>query len=137
MNPYRATAVAIKGKAVLLEGPSAAGKSDLALRMINLGAILVSDDYVELKEVEDKILASPPKNITGKLEVRGIGIQTFPFLEGIPVALVISLVPRNEVPRMPEETFIDIHGRQFPKYNLYAFDSSTPDKIFMLLGKNR
>ncbi|MBA3881078.1 MAG: aldolase, partial [Sphingobium sp.] len=37
--------VAIGDRAVLIEGRSGAGKSDLALRLIDRGARLVSDDY--------------------------------------------------------------------------------------------
>ena len=36
-----ATTVAIGGRAVLIEGPSGSGKSDLALRLIDRGARLV------------------------------------------------------------------------------------------------
>jgi serine kinase of HPr protein (carbohydrate metabolism regulator) len=136
MMPYRATAVAIEDKAVLFEGPSGAGKSDLALRLIGQGAKLISDDYVDLKPVSGKLMASPPKNIAGKLEVRGVGIRVFPFLENIQVELVISLASREEVQRMPEKSLIKIHGVPLPKFVLHAFDASTPDKIFLLLGKN-
>lgn len=134
MKFYRATAIVFEGKAVLIEGPSGAGKSDLALRLISQGAKLISDDYVDLKTVSGKLMASPPKNIAGRLEVRGVGIRDFPFLENIPVELVISLAPRADIPRMPEESYSEILGLQFPKFVLYAFDASTPDKIFLLLG---
>lgn len=137
MSPYRATALAIEGKAVLFEGPSGVGKSDLALRLISRGATLISDDYVDLISSGGKLLASPPKEIAGKLEVRGVGIRDFPFLENIPVALIIALAPRAEVPRMPEEIFVEILGFRLPKFVLHAFDASTPDKIFLLLGKNQ
>lgn len=135
MTPYRATAIAIEGKGILLEGPSGVGKSDLALRLINRGATLISDDYVDLKPAGGNLLASPPKNIAGKLEVRGLGIRAFPFVENIPVGLVIALVPRPEVPRMPKEKLIEILGMPLPKFVLHAFDASTPDKIFLLLGE--
>ncbi|MEE8294527.1 MAG: HPr kinase/phosphatase C-terminal domain-containing protein [Sphingomonadales bacterium] len=134
LEPYRASAVAVNGKAVLLEGPSGVGKSDLALRLISRGAILISDDYVNLKAVSGKLVASPPKNIAAKLEVRGIGIHDFPFVENIPVVLVISLAPREDISRMPEKNFIEILGFRLPKFVLHAFDASTPDKIFMLLA---
>ena len=39
-----ATTVAIDGVAVMIEGASGSGKSDLALRLIDRGAVLVSDD---------------------------------------------------------------------------------------------
>ena len=41
-----ATCVALEGRAVLLRGPSGSGKSDLALRLIDAGALLVADDLV-------------------------------------------------------------------------------------------
>ncbi len=136
MKFYRATAIVFEGKAVLIEGPSGAGKSDLALRLISQGAKLISDDYVDLKTVSGKLMASPPKNIAGRLEVRGIGMRDFPFLENIPVELVVSLAPRADIPRMPEESYSEILGMKLPKFVLYAFDASTPDKIFLLLGEN-
>ena len=74
MTPYRATAIAINEKAVLLEGQSGVGKSDLALRLIGRGATLISDDYVTLEPKSGKLVASPPTGIAGKLEVRGIFI---------------------------------------------------------------
>ena len=39
-----ASCVAINGRAVLIEGRSGSGKSDLALRLIDQGGVLVSDD---------------------------------------------------------------------------------------------
>lgn len=134
LEPYRASAIAVNGKAVLLEGPSGVGKSDLALRLISRGAILISDDYVNLKAVSKTLLASPPKEIAGKLEVRGIGIRDFPFLENVPVEVVITLVPHAEVSRMPEEIFVKIQGVRLKKFRLHAFDASAPDKIFMVLA---
>jgi serine kinase of HPr protein (carbohydrate metabolism regulator) len=39
-----ATSVAIDGHVVLIQGVSGIGKSDLALRLIDRGAVLISDD---------------------------------------------------------------------------------------------
>ena len=52
-----ATCVAIDGQAVLLTGPSESGKSDLALRLIDRGATLVSDDYTIVRRVAGRLLA--------------------------------------------------------------------------------
>ena len=78
-----ATAVAIAGRAVLILGSSGSGKSDLALRLITtpllhdgkpLEVRLVSDDQVIVERQGDRLFASPPPTIAGRLEVRGIGI---------------------------------------------------------------
>ena len=70
-----ASAVAIDGRAVLIGGLSGTGKSDLALRLIDRGAILVSDDYTRRAAV-GRPAASPPRppTIIGKIEMRGVGI---------------------------------------------------------------
>ncbi|MBT5185175.1 MAG: hypothetical protein HOM01_00100, partial [Kordiimonadaceae bacterium] len=44
-----ASCVRFEEKGILILGPSGSGKSDLALRLIDAGAILISDDYVDLK----------------------------------------------------------------------------------------
>ena len=60
MNVH-ASCIAIDGQGVLLWGESGVGKSDLALRMIEKGAILVADDYPVLEEKDGILYASCPK----------------------------------------------------------------------------
>ena len=69
-----ASTVALDGRAVLISGPSGSGKSDLALRLLDRGFALVSDDQTVVKKQGDALLASAPPSIAGKMEVRGIGI---------------------------------------------------------------
>ena len=52
MTLLHATAISINGQAVLLIGPPGSGKSDLALRLIDRGALLIADDQVALTEVD-------------------------------------------------------------------------------------
>ena len=47
--------VAIGGRAVLIGGRSGQGKSDLALRLIDRGAALVSDDYTHVRRAGEKL----------------------------------------------------------------------------------
>lgn len=95
-----ATAVSIGGRGVLIEGVSGAGKSDLALRLIDRGAVLVSDDYSFIERRDGKVIASAPATIAGKIEVRGLGILAIPHTGETPVDLVVAL---GEPPsRLPE-----------------------------------
>jgi len=95
-----ASCVAIDGLAVLLEGRSGEGKSDLALRLIDRGAKLVSDDYTICQREGRGLIAFPPPNIAGKIEVRGIGIIDMPWVERVPIVLIVGIL--ETPPRMPE-----------------------------------
>ena len=64
-----ASAVAFEGRAVLITGPSGSGKSDLALRLLDRGFRLVSDDQPVVKLDGERLVASAPPTIAGKLEV--------------------------------------------------------------------
>ena len=88
---YPASAVDIGGKAVLIEGPSGSGKSELCLMLCDRGALLISDDQTELRIANGALLASPAPNIAGKIEIRNLGILDIEHSENIPVALVITL----------------------------------------------
>lgn len=86
-----ASTVAIGGRAVLICGQSGAGKSDLALRLIDRGGTLVSDDYTYVRRVNGQLLASAPDTIRGRMEVRGIGIVMMDAAQDVAVALMIDL----------------------------------------------
>src|SRR5262245_7617681 len=96
-----ATAIAIDGAAILLRGPPGAGKSDLALRLIDDGARLVADDQAEIRRAQDQILVSAPTAIAGLIEVRGIGILRVAPVDAAPLVLLVDLVPSAEVERLP------------------------------------
>jgi HPr kinase/phosphorylase len=130
------SAVAIQGTdfkatAVLLRGFSGRGKSDLAFRLISLGATLICDDQVTLEHRQDKIMASPVEAIRGLLEVRGVGLVKYPVTAlATPLRLVVDLVPREDAPRLPpKDETVDILGVKIAFLKLHAFDASTPHKI--------
>jgi serine kinase of HPr protein (carbohydrate metabolism regulator) len=129
-----ASSVAIGENAVLIQGASGAGKSDLALRLIDRGAILVSDDYTVVQRRERQLWAVSAPNIAGKIEVRNLGILNTPHVSDIPVRLVVAL--SNETERFPfEEKAETILGIDVPLVTLAAFESSTPIKVEMALKR--
>ncbi|MCW3836728.1 HPr kinase/phosphorylase [Sphingomonas canadensis] len=130
-----ASCVAIGGQAVLIEGRSGEGKSDLALRLIDRGAVLVSDDQTLChRQADGTLLASPPATIAGKIEVRGLGIFEMPHAERVPVALVIAIL--DSPPRFPEEQRTrHIAGVAVPVLALAALEPSAPVKVELALKR--
>src|SRR5258705_8814066 len=93
-----ASTVAVDGRAVLITGPSGSGKSDLTLRLLDRGFMLVSDDQTIVKRDGARLVASAPPNIAGKLEIRGIGIVEMDCVNSLPVALLVELT--SEIQRL-------------------------------------
>lgn len=118
---------------VLLLGKSGAGKSDLVLRLIAAGAVLVADDRVDLWVRKGKLLAGAPANISGLLEIRGLGIVELPRAKDVRVALAIKLA--RSVERLPTAASFAPRGLGLaasarpPLIELVAFDASAPAKI--------
>ena len=92
----QASCVAIGGRALLIEGAPGSGKSSLALALIDRGAVLIGDDGVQLEAKDGRLYASPPPNIAGLLEVRNLGLLTFPTATQVQVALAVRLDPAAE-----------------------------------------
>ncbi len=115
-------------------GESGAGKSDLALRLIDRGAQLVADDQVELARRDEGIIASPPDPIAGLIEVRGVGIFQMQPVTAIPVLLVVQLVKREWIERLPHPEPYDCLGEQIPQLRLSAFEHSAAIKVEMAIG---
>jgi serine kinase of HPr protein (carbohydrate metabolism regulator) len=119
--------VAIGGRGVLIAGASGAGKSDLALRLIDRGADLVSDDYTRLRAEAGRLMAAPPDTIAGKIEVRGVGIIAKPYVRDVPVALLVDLELAPE--RLPEPARRTVAGVDLPTIGLNALEPSAPIKV--------
>jgi predicted ATPase len=91
MIAHQATAVAVGGRAVLIEGPPGSGKSSLALALIDRGAAIIGDDGVMLETTGARAMARPHPNTTGLIEVRNLGLVPMTPLPEAPVALVLLL----------------------------------------------
>ena len=83
------------GAGVLMLGPSGVGKSDLVLRLLDRGFVLVADDRVEI----DDGMARPAAGLAGLLEVRGLGIVRVAFVA--PVRLVLAVALGGAGARLP------------------------------------
>ena len=127
-----ASCVAIGARGVLLVGKSGAAKSDLALRLMEDGARLVADDRTILFAAKGALHARAPESIKGLIEIRGLGIVTFPVRAQVKIALVVRL--GREGARLP--TLRVYHApaplagvRPVPQIALNARFASTPAKI--------
>ena len=122
------TAISIGGHAVLIMGESGSGKSDLALRLIDRGAILISDDVVFLETRDNTPILTVAPNIAGKIEVRGVGISNVDFIASAPLRLVIEFVDAPD--RLPEDiAHTTIGDYVVPVSKLNPFEQSSAIKV--------
>ena len=75
--------VDVSGIGILITGESGIGKSETALELIKRGHRLVTDDAVDIKEIDGQLIGKSPKITIGMLEVRGIGIIDVTTLYGL------------------------------------------------------
>lgn len=123
-----ATCVAIGGRAVLIAGRSGTGKSDLALRLLDRGAALVSDDYTSVRRAGDTLIATAPAAIAGRIEVRGVGLLHQDSIAEATVHLIV--VTDEAVARLPDELQTRIvAGVVVPTVTLAALEASAPIKV--------
>ena len=94
-NKFHSTSVVIEDLGILIRGKSGSGKSDLALRLIDSGATLVSDDLTICKKIGDYLYLYPHPKTKGLLEVRELGIMTVPYVENVRLFLVVELVEES------------------------------------------
>jgi serine kinase of HPr protein (carbohydrate metabolism regulator) len=129
-----ASTVALDGRAVLICGPSGSGKSDLALRLIDRGFRLVSDDQTIVRKEGGKLIASAPPTIHGKLEIRGLGIVEMETVDDVPVALFVELT--SDIQRIPDDSrdrlVLDV---RIPLISVDALTASAPSKVAIALDR--
>lgn len=118
MKAHVATCVAIGGRGVLIEGASGTGKSALALALIDRGAVLVGDDGVLLAPIDGRLIAYPHPRTRGLLEIRNLGLLTFPVIDMVEIALVIEL--DAAAPRFVERArMVERSGLAIPALSLW------------------
>jgi hypothetical protein len=121
---------------VLLLGRSGAGKSDLALRLMALGAELVADDRSDLFVLRGRLYAKAPAAIAGLMEVRGVGILSLPFAKKTAIGLVVRLgkspkrLPEKDIWQPPAALALKPKGFP-PAISLSAFEASAPERLLV------
>lgn len=129
-----ASTVALDGRAVLISGPSGSGKSDLALRLIDRGYTLVSDDQTIVRREGEMLIASAPPTIAGKLEIRGVGIVDMTTVANIPIALYVELT--SEIMRLPDDRRErPVLGVNLPLVSVDAQTASAASKVSLALDR--
>ena len=129
-----ASTVATDGRAVLISGPSGSGKSDLTLRLLDRGFTLVSDDQTIVRREGDRLIASAPPTIKGKLEIRGIGIVEMDTVDDVPVGLFVELT--SEIMRLPDDRRErPVLGVNLPLVSVDALTASAASKVALALDR--
>jgi len=120
MSNHHCSVISIHGHGVLIEGTSGAGKTSLALGLLErakaqmLDARFVADDQALLDTQSGILLASVPDVIAGKVEIRGYGIAQIEHQPSTQIDVIVRLVPDEEIERMPRSETVLIHGVEIP-----------------------
>ena len=109
MISLHASAVVLREWGVVIRGDSGAGKTSLALALIEnmlrkqQFAALIGDDRVDLTALGARLVAHGRAKTAGLAERRGLGLVRTPHLARAVVALVVDLSATKEPsPRLPE-----------------------------------
>ena len=127
------TAISLNGDGILIKGPSGSGKTDLALRLIESGGKLISDDQVIIKRKAKRLFLSSPKELNGLMQLSGIGIVKADYVQNIPLELVVKLQPYKNLDPFPIKKEEIIKDLSIPALSLYSFAVSATAKIKVAL----
>lgn len=118
------TVVVIGDRGVLVMGASGAGKTTLAMTLIEAAARagrlgrLVADDQAWMSAAGGRVVAEAPDAIAGLVELRGLGPRPIAGLRSAVVDLAVRLVPAADAQRLPESETMPICGCAVPLLRL-------------------
>lgn len=136
-----ASAVLVGTRAVLIRGAAGAGKSRLALTLIEAGrtgplgfARLVGDDRVELAPADGRLLVRPAPALAGLIEVRGLGIRRLDH-EGVAIVGLVVDLGSPAAERLPPASAqeVALYGIKLPLICLPADPDPMPAVLAHLL----
>ena len=120
---------------MLISGPSGSGKSDLALRLLDRGFTLVSDDQTIVRKDGDRLLASAPPTIHGKLEIRGVGIVEMDTRRRRAGRLVRRAHQRHPAASRRQPRAAWSSDVRLPLISVDAMTASAPSKVALALDR--
>lgn len=124
-------------RGVLIVGPSGIGKSDLALRAMQSGFQLVSDDYSCVWVSGGELYAAPPETIDGKMEIRGLGIMSDLPRRALTRVHLVVLAQTDPVDRLPDAEVTPILGINVATVRLNPREASSAPKLLTRLRRVR
>jgi serine kinase of HPr protein (carbohydrate metabolism regulator) len=117
-------------RGALIEGPSGVGKSDLALRALDQGFVLVADDRALVFVSGGKLYGRAPDALAGLIEARGVGVLSQGYRPFCRIDLLVRCVDRPQaVERLPDPMFEDVEGLSTPVLELWPPEPGAPGKI--------
>lgn len=125
-----ATAVSVRGEGVLLLGESGVGKTDLALRLIQAGAILIADDQVDITPIGNGLYLSPPPSLAGVMELYGLGLVRMPYMTQAPLKLVVQCA-QGVAERLPPARKWIMEGIAVDEVGLDPLHASAAAKLML------
>jgi HPr kinase/phosphorylase len=137
-----ASCVLVGASALLIRGPSASGKSRLALELIHAAdtsglrfARLVADDRVHLTATAGRLLARPAEALAGLIEVRGTGLLRLPYEPCAVIGLVVDLGAEDSsrLPA-PEQRQVLINGILLPRLAVASGVASLPAVMALVMS---
>lgn len=133
-----ASAIVYHGAGILIRGAPGAGKSTLALMLIDDGGRLVGDDRVHLGARNGRIIASGHGAVPGLIELRGRGLVERPFERSAIVRLVVDCVAPDRIERLPEPSSLTatLLGVRLPRQPIAANSPVAPMLVREALGVN-
>ncbi len=116
-------------RGVLIEGPSGSGKSDLALRALDAGWSLISDDRTLLWACEGRLYGRAPDVLAGLIEARGVGVLPASGRAYARIHMVARCVDDGVVDRLPNDETQALLGVSLPLVRLAALEASATAKL--------
>ena len=127
---------------LLLRGPSGSGKSTLTLQLLHeaerrgVYAALVADDRTAVETINGRLVASPPAELAGLMEIRGLGIARLPHRPAAILTHVVDLVAAGWPDRLPGDADRTqrIAGLPLPRIALRADEAGAVERLVTALS---